>query len=217
MSGFRSTVRVETADRGRFYVWRGDRYWSVTTMLSAYPKPWLGGWNAREVATAAVEGIEAGWLLGRVKSDPEGAVDDLKRSPWRKTERAQKLGSLVHETAEAHVLGKPLPEWPEEAAGRMRAFLSFLSEWKPSYHVAEAKVFNRTERYAGQLDAIAKLRGRPVLTVGESDDFVARGGMLQFIIVDGQVRFVANPHAAARSGLQMGSALLRVARRVISE
>lgn len=64
-------------------------------------------------------------------------------------------------------------------------------------------------------DILHKVEGRPVLTIGESANFAASGGMLQFIIIDGQVRFVANPRAAAQSGLQMNSNLLRVARRVV--
>lgn len=68
----------------------------------------------------------------------------------------------------------------------------------------------------GRTDEILRsVQGRPVLTVGETENFAASGGMLQFILVDGQVRFVANPGAAARSGLQMNSNLLRVARRVL--
>lgn len=64
-------------------------------------------------------------------------------------------------------------------------------------------------------EILRSVQGRPVLTVGETEGFSAAGGMLQFILVDGQVRFIANPRAASKSGLQMTSPLLRVARRVI--
>jgi hypothetical protein len=64
-------------------------------------------------------------------------------------------------------------------------------------------------------DVLRQVQGRPVLTVGETEDFAVNGGMLQFILVDGQVRFIANPGAAERSGVKMDSNLLRLARRRI--
>lgn len=66
-------------------------------------------------------------------------------------------------------------------------------------------------------EIIRQVQGFPVLTVGESENFAAVGGMLQFIVVDGQIRFVANPSSAERSGLKLTSALLRIARRVAGE
>jgi hypothetical protein len=69
------------------------------------------------------------------------------------------------------------------------------------------------EDRAGEI--IRQVQGYPVLTVGESANFAASGGMLEFIVVDGQIRYVANPNAAARSGLKLTSGLLRIARRVV--
>jgi hypothetical protein len=69
------------------------------------------------------------------------------------------------------------------------------------------------EERAGEI--IRQVQGYPVLTVGETGSFLALGGMLQFITVDGQIRFEANPRAAERSGLKLTSGLLRIARRVV--
>ena len=56
-------------------------------------------------------------------------------------------------------------------------------------------------------------RGRPVLTITEAA-VDARGGMINFVLVDAKVRFdVALPEAEA-SGLRISSRLLSVARRV---
>jgi YfiR/HmsC-like len=59
---------------------------------------------------------------------------------------------------------------------------------------------------------IARLGNRPVLVVtdGESD----AGGMLNFVVVDGRVRFEAVPAAAEQAGLKLGARLLAVAERV---
>lgn len=56
---------------------------------------------------------------------------------------------------------------------------------------------------------------RPVLTVGEVPRFAELGGMIQFVIVDGKVRFDINHEATRRAGLHMSSRLLSLARTVI--
>ncbi len=56
--------------------------------------------------------------------------------------------------------------------------------------------------------------GRGVLTVGEEGDFLARGGMINFIIEDRRVRFDINQRAVERSSLKLSSKLFQVARKV---
>jgi hypothetical protein len=53
--------------------------------------------------------------------------------------------------------------------------------------------------------------GKPVLTVGEAPDFLARGGIIQFILTGNHVRFSVNLDAAHRNSLQLSSELLKVA------
>ena len=52
----------------------------------------------------------------------------------------------------------------------------------------------------------------PILTVGDSSDFAARGGIANFFVDDGRMRFAVNPDAAARAQLQISSKLLSLAR-----
>src|ERR1043166_5585847 len=54
-------------------------------------------------------------------------------------------------------------------------------------------------------DAITNL---PVLTVGDSDMFVKRGGVVQLILEDDRMRFVVNVRAARRAHLTLSSQLL---------
>jgi hypothetical protein len=69
-----------------------------------------------------------------------------------------------------------------------------------------------------RLPAIVKeLSDSPVLTIGESDKFIARGGMINFIMVDNKVRFEINPEAAGEAGLRISSKLLHVARVVTNQ
>jgi hypothetical protein len=55
---------------------------------------------------------------------------------------------------------------------------------------------------------LAEVRGENVLTVGESDNFISRGGMINFVMVDNKVRFQINDSGARRAGLKMSSQLL---------
>jgi hypothetical protein len=62
---------------------------------------------------------------------------------------------------------------------------------------------------------LRELEGRPLLTVGDADGFVERGGMVRFLVQDQRVRFEIDRRRAERAGLSMSSQLLRVARRVV--
>jgi hypothetical protein len=55
------------------------------------------------------------------------------------------------------------------------------------------------------------LKGAPVLTVGESEDFAKRLGVIGFFIEAKKVRFQINTDAAARAQLEISSRLLRLA------
>ena len=59
---------------------------------------------------------------------------------------------------------------------------------------------------------IRAAQGQPVLTVGETPDFIALGGIANFIPEGNNVRFEINAGAADRAGLRISSRLLRLAR-----
>ena len=61
---------------------------------------------------------------------------------------------------------------------------------------------------------IAATAGKPILTVGDGPDFLARGGMIQFVLVEDHVRFSVNLEAANRNGVNLSSELLKVAMSV---
>jgi hypothetical protein len=58
------------------------------------------------------------------------------------------------------------------------------------------------------------VRGAHVLTVGDAPDFLARGGVVEFVREGNRVRFDVNIGEAQRAGLVVSSRLLRVARHV---
>ncbi len=63
-------------------------------------------------------------------------------------------------------------------------------------------------------DWVGMLANEAVLTVSDDSSFVEMGGMIQFVIVDGKIRFDINQTAASRSHIKMSSKLLGLARNV---
>jgi hypothetical protein len=58
---------------------------------------------------------------------------------------------------------------------------------------------------------LEELKGRSILTVGESDDFAANGGIINFKLKDARVRIEIDTAAADRAGLRISSKLLSLA------
>lgn len=153
-----------TTHGGRFYVFgRGERYWSVTTILKALPKDALKFWAARVVAEFAVDRSKTWFTMKR-----EEAIDWLKREPLRFTGERADFGSAVHRAAEHYALGAPLggEEWGEEERSAMGHFLDWCDTFAPTFELTEASVYNRTQKYAGTLDAIVTIPLELLGTVG---------------------------------------------------
>ena len=60
-------------------------------------------------------------------------------------------------------------------------------------------------------DILDKIKALPVLTVGESDQFLEQGGMINFVKKRGNIRLEINLDAARQARLQISSKLLNVA------
>jgi hypothetical protein len=65
-------------------------------------------------------------------------------------------------------------------------------------------------------DILTTLKGGPILTLGEMDQFATRGGMIQLTVEDKQVHFTINLGAASREQLRIRSNLLALSRIVQS-
>jgi YfiR/HmsC-like len=70
------------------------------------------------------------------------------------------------------------------------------------------------KRYNQALDAV---RGRIVLTVGETPEFLDAGGILSFSSQHGPIEFDVNLEAANKTHLKISSRLLALARRVVHQ
>jgi hypothetical protein len=63
-------------------------------------------------------------------------------------------------------------------------------------------------------EILAKVKAKPVLTVGESETFLQQGGVINFAIRAGRVRFDVNLDAAHEAGTQISSKVLSLADEV---
>jgi len=60
-------------------------------------------------------------------------------------------------------------------------------------------------------EVLKKVEGRNILTVGDSKGLAALGVAVNFVVVEGRLRFEINRRAADRAGLQISSELLKLA------
>ena len=77
----------------------------------------------------------------------------------------------------------------------------------------DALYIGREATTAAVLNAV---KGRPLLVVTDVPGGLPEGAMLNFLLVDGRVRFEASAVNAERAGLRLSARLLAVAERVVS-
>lgn len=83
--------------------------------------------------------------------------------------------------------------------------------WPPTLHA----VFVGGQASGLQPDLAERASGRPWLTLTESDDGLAAGGVVNFVVIDERVRFDIALETALQRGLRISSRLLGVARHVV--
>ena len=62
---------------------------------------------------------------------------------------------------------------------------------------------------------LGKLRGSPILTVSDMDEFIQRGGMVGFVVENNKVGFNINRTVAEGAGLKVSSQLLKLAKTIV--
>lgn len=122
---------------------------------------------------AWVEERQAAGELTSIKlaklSERDLALRWVKGAADRHRDAAAERGSAVHAEAEQLVLHHAraaarlyldhefIAAWPEELADYQASFVSWVDDFHPEFLAAEATVFNRSQAYAGTLDAIVRL------------------------------------------------------------
>jgi hypothetical protein len=90
--------------------------------------------------------------------------------------------------------------------------VTLVQDGKQSRNCQELFISSSQSQETPQI--IDDLRGTSVLTVGETNDFVEQGGIINFIVLGDRVQFQVNQKAATQARLHMSSQLLSVAKRV---
>lgn len=85
---------------------------------------------------------------------------------------------------------------------RIRSALN-KNQWRQSERPARSRSFSSSPS--------ALPDGLPVLTVGDLDQFAAKGGMIGLVMQSNRVRFEVNLQSAERAGLKINSKLLSLA------
>ena len=101
----------------------------------------------------------------------------------------------------------------EEVAGRKVTVLR--SGWMSDPSGCQILFVSRSEEER-LTEILAAVRGAPVLTVGDMEGFLEKGGIINFILQGSKVRFEINQESAELAGIKISSKLLRLATRVVS-
>lgn len=131
----------------------------------------------------AFEGPNSAFVIAVVGSDPFGRILDETVSNKRVGDRPIRVVRL---------------DWAKEDHRRelRRCHLVFVpGDWSPD-----------AERVRNHC------AGRPILVVGDRDDYVLKGGMIGFVLESGRIRFELSREALDRAGLRAGAQLLKLAR-----
>jgi len=131
----------------------GERADGVTWVIGeGIPKRALIDWAARTTAGYAVDNWEELSGIGVAER-----LRRLERARWDTVKSAAARGTDVHSLAMRLAAGLEV-DVPEPLEGFVDAYLKFVDDWQPEEILIEAPVFNRTLRYAGTLDLIARLK-----------------------------------------------------------
>ena len=139
---------IEVVRKRHGYEIDGQFLRRVTTFTGGMPKPWLGRWAAKMVAEFAIEHQDQWSDLP--KTD---AMKLLKTVPWSKRDDARDRGTAVHNTIEAMVNGRAIPDdLTDDELNCSAAAEAFIKERGSKILATELTVFNLTHGYAGTLD-----------------------------------------------------------------
>lgn len=106
--------------------------------------------------------------------------------------------------------GKDLEKAFESKTNKSRTFVLKRVSSEQEMRACHLLFISSSERRRSR-ELLGKLQGAPVLTVGESPDFLDDGGVINLRLKDGSVRFDINLEPARIAGLKLDANLLGVA------
>jgi len=178
-----------------FVLWAGILLWHPSDALSASSKEFQ---------------VKMGFILNFLKfvEWPESAADE---------ENQPLLVGVVGSVP----MQEGTTEIPNQVVNGRRIAVTVLHQWQRDASDVQTKLVEHCEAlyYAGTEETtieslLASVTERPVLTIGESGSFLKKGGIFNFVIEGGKVRFEVSQKNAKKSALTIRSQLLRLARKV---
>lgn len=142
----------------------------------------------------------------------------LKFTEWPE---ARSSGKIIVGVIGNTPLAEGTVEVPDAKVGERSVFITVIPSWSETGSEAQDALLEQchalficesARAHTGEI--LDRLKGKPILTVGESDTFLEQGGVFNFFIEDKKVRFNANLKAAKESGIKIRAKLLRLARDV---
>ena len=144
----------------RSYVYRGEKYPSVTTLLKCWPMEWAIAYGAKHVAERAMSAEHMTRLARIDYGEPEydETLKWLKKAPYERRDAAADAGTIRHGYLEDRLNGFDMPEG--ELSPAELAVEKFLAVYKPDPLFVECQVVSVSERYAGSADAFVSIYGK---------------------------------------------------------
>jgi hypothetical protein len=143
--------------------------------------------------------VKAAWLL-----------NFARYCDWPATAFADATSPYVVGVAGKDTFGEELEKVFEGRTVKGRKFLPRRVSTEPDIRACHLLFISPSERRR-TAELLRKLHGLPVLTVGESPDFLDQGGIINLFLRDGSVRFDINLEPARIGRLKLDANLLSVA------
>lgn len=149
--------KVSTIKRGdaRYYIHpvTGKKAIGVTSVLNMLPKGFLGPWNAKQVATAAIDMLPE--LVGlAIKGQQQAAIDMLKRTTYRDVGEAARAGSEAHEFMDDVLQGRKIARQHPDVQAFIDHVRDFVELTQPKVLYTEEAIWNQEFNYSGRFDGI---------------------------------------------------------------
>jgi hypothetical protein len=137
----------------------------------------------------------------------------VRYSDWPATAFANPSSPYIVGVTGRDPFGKDLEKVFERKTVKGRSFVLRRVSGEQEMRACHLLFVSSSERRRAR-DLLQKLSGAPVLTVGDFPDFLDHGGIINFVITDGSVRFEINLEPARGAQLKLDANLLKVAASV---
>jgi hypothetical protein len=167
-----SVTDSETGSRVYIHPITGERFTSVTTILSLVAKDALQYWAAKVVQEKAMDMIPA--LVQSLRRRPCDMKGDdrcwacrdcialeLRREPDRQRDEAADRGTRIHTVADHYALHGELRDHDDDIRGSVEQWMRWRDTHQVVFDASEVTVINREHMFAGTLDGVVRCGWMP--------------------------------------------------------